>query len=93
MGANYGTSYAVQSRRVLRPDQLWTAFNRQNLVQLVHVRDWGPMMLYRTPFYADPDFRQSLETYEYLRVHNLTATDAARLIDQGEPLPSEVTGV
>lgn len=55
-----------QMRPVLRPEEILLAFTRQNLTQLVYVRDYGPMVLFRAPFYADPDFQRLIEAQEKL---------------------------
>ena len=55
-GVSRGYSVTKQTRRLFRPEEALTAFTKQNLVQLLHVRDQGGMMLMRTPFHADPDF-------------------------------------
>ncbi|MFG1342217.1 type IV secretory system conjugative DNA transfer family protein [Xanthobacter autotrophicus] len=54
-GVSCGYSIVKQARRIFRPEEALTAFTKQNLIQLLHVRDQGGMMLMRTPYYADPD--------------------------------------
>lgn len=54
-GMSKGYTVAKQTRRLFRPEEALTAFTKENLVQILHVRDQGGMMLIRTPFYADPD--------------------------------------
>ncbi|ABB76097.1 Type IV secretory system Conjugative DNA transfer [Nitrosospira multiformis ATCC 25196] len=56
-GINYAFSVSKQKRRLLRPEDVLVSFTKKNLVQLTHIRDQGGMMLFRTPFYADPYFR------------------------------------
>jgi type IV secretion system protein VirD4 len=53
-GTNYGVSMQRQARRLFRPEEVIHGFTRDNLTQLVHVRDQGGMLLFRTPFYMDP---------------------------------------
>ena len=63
-GKNYGLSFAPQVRKLLSPDELMNqGFTKENLLQLVHIRDQGPMMLFRTPYYADPDFQEQIDAY------------------------------
>ncbi len=65
IGKNWGLSYAAQVRRLFKPDELMNdAFTKNNLLQLVHIRDQGPMLLFRTPYYADPDFSGQIIRYE-----------------------------
>jgi hypothetical protein len=59
-GTNYAFSVTKQKRRLLRPEDVLVSFTKKNLVQLTHIRDQGGMMLFRTPFYADPYFRRLL---------------------------------
>lgn len=54
-GMSRGYSVTKQARRIFRPEEVLTSFTKQNLIQLLHVRDQGGMMLMRTPYYADPD--------------------------------------
>ena len=54
-GISKGYTVAKQPRKLLRPEEILTAFTKENLVQLVHVRDHGGMILIRTPYYSDPD--------------------------------------
>ena len=56
-GANYAFTVSKQKRRRLTSEDVLLSFTKQNMVQLVHVRDQGGMMLFRTPYYADPFFR------------------------------------
>jgi hypothetical protein len=70
-GKNYGLSYTPQVRRLYKPDELLTAFTKDNLLQLVHVRDQGPMLLFRTPYYADPDFQEQIAGFEADKVQAL----------------------
>lgn len=53
-GVSHGYSISKKERRLFKPDETMTAFTRDNLAQLVHVRDHGGMVLMRTPYYADP---------------------------------------
>ena len=53
-GLSKGYTIAKQSRKLFRPEEALTAFTKENLVQILHVRDKGGMMLVRTPYYADP---------------------------------------
>jgi type IV secretion system protein VirD4 len=53
-GANYGLTMQRQARRLFKPEEVILGFTRDNLTQLVHVRDQGPMLLFRTPYYMDP---------------------------------------
>lgn len=59
-GKNYGLTFSKQARRLLRPEDVMLSFTKDNLVQLTHIRDHGGMLLFRTPFYADPAFQQLL---------------------------------
>lgn len=94
-GKNYGLSYAPQVRRLMSPSELMSdGFTKENLLQLVHIRDQGPMLLFRTPYYADPDFQEQIAAYESdASVGLLPAPDNAgvplpdSLIDAREPLP------
>ncbi len=54
-GTSKGYTIAKQARRLFRPEEVLTAFTKENLVQLLHVRDHGGMMLIRTPYFADPE--------------------------------------
>lgn len=54
-GMSKGYTVSKQARKLFRPEETLTAFTKENLVQLLHVRDHGGMMLIRTPYYADPD--------------------------------------
>lgn len=56
-GVSQGYTVSKQARRLFRPEETMTAFTRENLVQLLHVRDHGGMMLIRTPFFADHNLR------------------------------------
>lgn len=56
-GENYAFSVSKQKRRRLLPEDVLMSFTRDNMVQLTHIRDQGGMMLFRTPYYADPYFR------------------------------------
>lgn len=60
MGANYSFTVSKQKRRRFTPDEILLSFTKNNLVQLTHVRDQGGFLLLRTPFFADPHFRQLL---------------------------------
>lgn len=37
----------------MKPEEILTAFTKSNLVQLIHIRDHGGMMLIRTPYFSD----------------------------------------
>jgi type IV secretion system protein VirD4 len=65
-GKNYAFSVSKQTRAIFRPEDVLTAFTQQNVTQLVHVRDQGGMLLFRTPFFADPFFRMRLEEHQAL---------------------------
>lgn len=54
-GLSKGYTVSKQTRRLFRPEEALTAFTKENLVQVLHVRDQGGMLLVRTPYYADPD--------------------------------------
>lgn len=75
IGTNYGTTLSLQTRRVFRPEELLDAFTKENLLQLVHIRDQGGMVLFRTPYYADPDFVAQIGDYKRLRDLGLTEAD------------------
>lgn len=62
-GQSFTYTMNRQVRPVFRPEELLLAFTRQNLTQLVYVRDYGPLVLFRAPYYADPDF-QRLISYQ-----------------------------
>lgn len=82
-GRNYGLTYTPQVRRLMKPEELRKAFTKENLLQLVMIRDQDPMILFRTPFYADPDFQAQIEAYEAgMEMALLPAPD-----DMGVPLP------
>ncbi len=53
-GLSEGYTISKQARRILRPEEVLTAFTKDNLVQMLHVRDQGGMLLVRTPYYSDP---------------------------------------
>lgn len=59
-------SYTIthQARKLFHPEEVTRAFTRDNLVQLLHVRDHGGCLLLRTPYYADPYFAPLLENAE-----------------------------
>lgn len=59
-GLSKGYTMSKQARRIFRPEEVITSFTKENLVQLLHVRDQGGMLLARTPFYADPEFTNLL---------------------------------
>lgn len=63
LGTNYGLSVSKQKRRRFTPDEVMLSFTKNNLIQLIHIRDQGGLMLFRTPFYADPHFRWLLKTH------------------------------
>lgn len=79
----------------MSPSELMNdGFTKENLLQLVHIRDQGPMLLFRTPYYADPDFQEQIAAYESdASVELLPAPDDAgvplpdSMIDAREPLP------
>jgi len=60
-GENRGYTITHQARKLLHPEEVLRAFTRDNLVQLLHIRDHGGGLLLRTPFYADPFFAPLLE--------------------------------
>lgn len=53
-GESRGYTINKQTRRLFKPDEVMTSFTRDNLVQLLHVRDHGGMLLIRTPYFTDP---------------------------------------
>jgi type IV secretory pathway TraG/TraD family ATPase VirD4 len=57
-----GKSYAItvnrQARRVFKQEELELAFTRDNLMQLVFVRDRGAHLLRCTPFFSDLSFQR-----------------------------------
>lgn len=61
VGQTKGYTVSKQTRRLFRPEEALTAFTKENLVQLLHVRDHGGMMLIRTPFFSDPDIKGLLD--------------------------------
>lgn len=63
-GANYSFTVSKQKRRRFTPDEIMLSFTKNNLAQLVHVRDHGGFLLLRTPFFADPHFRTLLQVNE-----------------------------
>lgn len=63
-GQNWALSYGKQIRRLYKPEELLLAFTKDNLLQLTHIRDRGGCLLFRTPYYADPLFRQLIEEYQ-----------------------------
>lgn len=60
-GENRGYTITHQARKLLHPEEVMRAFTRDNLVQLLHVRDHGGCVLFRTPFYDDPFFAPLLQ--------------------------------
>ena len=54
-GSSGGYTISKQARKLFRPEEVLTSFTKENLTQLVHVRDQGGMLLMRTPYFADPD--------------------------------------
>lgn len=56
-GRNYGFTVTKQARKLYRPEELLLAFTKENLTQIAYVRDQGGMLLFRTPYYADPYFQ------------------------------------
>lgn len=56
-GTNYAYTVSKQTRRRLRAEDVLLSFTKDNMVQLTHIRDQGGMLLFRTPYYADPYFR------------------------------------
>jgi type IV secretion system protein VirD4 len=85
-GKNYGLSYTPQVRRLYKPDELQTAFTKENLLQLVHIRDQGPMLLFRTPYYADPDFQEQIAEFEADKVQALLPAP----VDDAIQLPNSI---
>ena len=85
-GKNYGLSYTRQVRRLYKPDELLTAFTKDNLLQLVHVRDQGPMLLFRTPYSADPDFQEQIAEFEADKVQALLPAP----VDDAIQLPNSI---
>lgn len=53
-GHSGGYTVSKQTRKLFRPEEVLTSFTKENLTQLVHVRDQGGMLLMRTPYFADP---------------------------------------
>lgn len=89
-GKNYGLSYAPQVRRLMSPSELMSdGFTKENLLQLVHIRDQGPMLLFRTPYYADPDFQEQIAAYESEASDALLPAPS----DAGVPLPDSLIDV
>lgn len=56
-GRSYGFTVSKQTRKLYRPEELLLAFTKENLTQIAYVRDQGGMLLFRTPYYADPYFQ------------------------------------
>jgi type IV secretion system protein VirD4 len=63
-GVNYSLSMAKQKRQLLKPEDVLLQFTKDNLLQLTHIRDQGGLVLFRTPFYADPYFRRLVRSHE-----------------------------
>ena len=59
-GMNYGLTMQRQARRLFKPEEVMHGFTRDNLTQLVHIRDHGPLLLFRTPYYMDPALKSLL---------------------------------
>lgn len=59
-GRTFGFNVSRQTRKLYRPEEVRLAFTKDNLVQLTYVRDQGGMLLFRTPFFADPYFQKLL---------------------------------
>lgn len=57
-GTSTGYTVSKQARKLFKPEEALTAFTKENLVQILHVRDQGGMLLIRTPFFSDPDISQ-----------------------------------
>jgi len=57
-GRSYGFTVSKQTRKLYRPEELLDAFTKDNLMQIALVRDQGGMLLFRTPYYADPYFQR-----------------------------------
>lgn len=56
-GRSYGFTVTKQARKLYRPEELLDAFNEENLTQIAFIRGQGGMLLFRTPYYADPYFQ------------------------------------
>ncbi|MEP3280475.1 MAG: type IV secretory system conjugative DNA transfer family protein [Stappiaceae bacterium] len=54
-GLSKGYTISKQARKLYRPEEILTGLTKENLAQLLHVRDQGGMLLMRTPYFADPD--------------------------------------
>jgi len=63
-GKSYARGFTRQTRKLFRPEEVLTAFTRQNLTQLVLIRDHQAQLLQRTPYYMDNDFIKLIEDYE-----------------------------
>lgn len=61
-GRTFNITVNKQVRKIFRPEEVRLAFTKQNLTQLTYVRDQGGMVLFRTPYYADPFFVKLLES-------------------------------
>lgn len=53
-GRSKGYTISKKERKLFKPEEILTAFTKQNLIQLLHVRDHGGMLLIRTPYFSDP---------------------------------------
>lgn len=75
-GQSFTYTMNRQMRPVFHPEELLLAFTRQNLTQLVYVRDYGPLVLFRAPYYADPDFQRLISYQEdFERKHEEPTND------------------
>jgi type IV secretory pathway TraG/TraD family ATPase VirD4 len=63
-GKSYARGFTRQTRKLFRPEEVLTAFTRDNLTQLVLIRDQQAQLLQRTPYYMDNDFIKLIEDYE-----------------------------
>lgn len=60
-GRTYSFTVNRQTRKLYRPEEIMLAFTKNNLTQLTHIRDQGPFLLCRTPYYADFFLRRELD--------------------------------
>lgn len=82
VGVTFGTTYNIQKRSVMTPDEILRSFTKDNLVQMVHIRGHGGMLLFRTPYFADPDLREDTERYLDLRDNRLLLSPSGEVISE-----------
>ena len=90
LGANYGLSVSKQKRRKFTPDEVMLSFTKTNLIQLTHVRDQGGLLLFRTPYFADPHFRWLLNRHSELPSLRALPDERRSLVMPAEASPQPI---